>query len=97
MTKASPLHLIDRLQFPWLTASIVIVAASTGKDKSNKIAVLKQLKQIKVYDLKIHRVYFYSKLFKWPNPMAQPRYCSSMQHVSACNYNSCLGITNNPL
>ena len=67
MTKASPLHLIDRLQFPWLTASIVIVAASTGKDKSNKIAVLKQLKQIKVYDLKIHRVYFYSKLFKWPN------------------------------
>ena len=22
MTKASPLHLIDRLQFPWLTASI---------------------------------------------------------------------------
>ena len=30
MTKASTLHLIDRLQFPWLTASMGLYFANVG-------------------------------------------------------------------
>ena len=45
MTKASNLHLIDRLQFPWLTASIVngnrmFAARESGQQRGKYFKIL---------------------------------------------------------
>ena len=98
MTKASILHLIDRLQFPWLTASIsqAAVAPSNNNKTMLGINMKKLIKKFSSLSIRKTKVFNPKKLFgDQKNFQAKIDHSNPQKTWDQCRTNNLLSINYN--